>query len=215
MRSLVAALAAMLPLAAAAQDCAEGLRPFTHAAGTDCIPEAPQRIVTLQDQNGLLPLLELGVTPVASLGHVVDGRQVFRRLAPGMDTSGVEWVGSYRGPIDPEAIAAMSPDLIVASPFPEEAPDLLDDIAPVVVIDMFDLPLTDALMQFADLVGRTDTAEEMRAAFEAEAAEVRAALGDRLDTTTVSFNVYNPAEGTCYPVQPVQATGMGMEASGL
>jgi iron complex transport system substrate-binding protein len=63
-----------------ALDCEPGLRPFTHPAGETCIPENPQHIVTLQDQNGLLPLPELGVTPVRSAGHVLeDGSQVFRR----------------------------------------------------------------------------------------------------------------------------------------
>ena len=213
-RPILAAAFAVLAAPASAQECAEGQRLFEHSAGTTCIPANPQRIVTLQDQNALLPLLELGVTPVGSAGHVVDGRPVFRRMEPGMDASDVAFVGSYREP-DREAVAAQEPDLIVATPYPAGLQGLYAPIAPTVVIDMFDQPLGDALMQFADLVGEFEKADEMRAAFEAKAADVRETLGDRLATTTVSFIVYNPDDGTFYPVEPVQATGMVLEALDL
>ncbi|MGR3491226.1 MAG: hypothetical protein ACU0DW_04140 [Shimia sp.] len=73
-------LALITTTAANAQDCSDGQRLFEHAAGETCIPEDPQRIVTLSDQNALLPLLELGVRPVGSTGRVLsDGSEVFRR----------------------------------------------------------------------------------------------------------------------------------------
>ncbi|MBO6922473.1 MULTISPECIES: ABC transporter substrate-binding protein [Paracoccaceae] len=212
LRIPLAAILAALALPALAQDCADGQRAFAHGAGTTCIPENPQRIVTLHDQNGLLPLMELGVTPVASFGHVQsDGTRIFRRME-GYDTSEVEWIGSYRGPFDAEAVAAMEPDLIVAAPWPPEAPELMGGIAPVVVIDMFQQPLEDALMQFADLVGRTDRAEELRAGFEAKAAETRDALGDRLAATTVSVLTFDESGGRFYPANPTQALGMVLRA---
>ncbi|MEM8788895.1 MAG: ABC transporter substrate-binding protein [Pseudomonadota bacterium] len=197
---------------AAALECDAGMRAFTHAAGEDCIPADPQRIVTLQDQNALLPLMELGVTPVASLGHIqTDGTQIFRRM-DGYDTSAVEWVGPYGGPIDPEAIAAMEPDLIVASPWPPDAREMLADIAPVVVIDMFENPLDVALMQFADLVNKTERAEELRAEFQAKADAVRAELGPQLATTTASFLTYDADDDRFYPTNPTQALGMVLGA---
>lgn len=63
---VVAALVLGFSGSAIALECTDGMRPFEHAAGVDCIPQNPQRIVTLQDQNGLLPLMELGVRPIAS-----------------------------------------------------------------------------------------------------------------------------------------------------
>ena len=84
-----AAVLAGLTLAAGpalALDCEAGFRPFAHSGGETCIPENPQRIVTLQDQNVLLPLLELGVKPVASTGNLDhEGNQVFARTQ-GYDT---------------------------------------------------------------------------------------------------------------------------------
>lgn len=213
MRPFVLAVALVtLPLTAGAQDCADGLRSFDHAAGTSCVPVDPQRIVALHDQNGLLPLMELGVVPIASLGHILsDGTEIFRRM-DGYDTSAVAWIGTYNGPIDAEAVASMEPDLIVASPFPPDAPEFLGDIAPVVVIDMFNNPLDVALMQFADLVNRTERAEELQAAFEARAGEVRALLGPALATTTASFLTYDAEDDRFYPANPTQAMGMVLRA---
>ena len=197
-------LAAATP--AYALECEDGFRAFIHAAGETCIPQDPQRIVTLQDQNGLLPLMELGVTPIASAGHISsDGTQFFRRME-GYDTSAVEWIGSYRG-VEAEAIAVMEPDLIIASPWPEGAVDLFGSIAPVVVIDMFDQPLEDALFQFADLVNRTERAEELQADLYAKAEGVRDELADLIDTTTVSAVTREYDGPGFYSIEPTQAFG--------
>lgn len=209
MKTLYKTFALLLVAApAAAQDCPDGQRLFSHDAGETCIPGDPQRIVTLQDQNGLLPLMELGVRPVGSAGHVTsEGERIFRRME-GYDTAGIEWIGPYGTAIDPEVIAALQPDLILATPWPEGAVELYGDIAPVVVIDMFEQPLPDALLQFADLVNRTERAEELQAALEDRMAAVREKLGPALGTTTVSFVTSNVAEGQFYPTDPTQAMGV-------
>jgi iron complex transport system substrate-binding protein len=171
---------------ALALDCPEGQRAFTHAAGETCIPVDPQRIVTLQDQNALLPLLELGVVPVGSAGHILpDGSQIFRRTAE-FDTSAVAFVGSYEG-VDAEAVAALAPDLIVAGTWPEGQYETFSKIAPTIVFDPFAMPLEDALLQLADAVGRTDRALALEAELQAHAAALRDRLGDRLARTTLSF----------------------------
>ncbi|MEM8822651.1 MAG: hypothetical protein AAGF30_03485 [Pseudomonadota bacterium] len=207
-------LAAGLVLCAApsfALDCEDGFRAFEHATGTTCIPQDPQRIVTLQDQNGLLPLMELGVTPVASMGHQLpNGDRVFRRM-DGYDTSDVEWIGSYRGPFEPEIIAATNPDLIIATYQEPENAEQLRQIAPLVVIDMFRNPMDVALFQYADIVGKTELAEELQAEFQARAAETREKLGAALAETTVSFISYRPDENQFYASNPTQAIGMIME----
>lgn len=221
MRTHPMTLAAFLLLAttpagsAQARDCAEGQRAFEHAAGTTCVPKDPRRIVTMQDQNALLPLLELGVRPVGSAGHVLeDDSAVFRRTQ-GYDTEVIAFVGSYRGPVDREAVAALAPDLIVVTPFPEEFAEQLAPIAPTVTIDMFEQPLADALMQFADLVGETERAEALRGAFDAKAAETRRALGDRLADTTVSVLIYDEAGDRFYAVNEVQAWQMLFDGLGF
>ncbi|MEM6428408.1 MAG: ABC transporter substrate-binding protein, partial [Deinococcota bacterium] len=95
-----------------------------------------------------------------------------------------------------------------ASPWPPEAPELYGSIAPVVVIDMFEQPLEDALFQFANLVNRTERAEQLQAELEARAAEVREQLGEALETTTISILTYAEEDSQFYPTNPTQAMGV-------
>ncbi len=78
---------------------------------------------------------------------------------------------------------------------------LYSSIAPTVVIDVHDQPLETALMRFAELVGRTETAERLRAGVEAKAEAWRTRLGDRLDRTTVSA-VTRWGEGATFNAMP-------------
>ncbi|WP_119394885.1 ABC transporter substrate-binding protein [Salinibius halmophilus] len=178
-------LLASLSTPALALDCDDGFRPFTHAAGETCIPVDPKRIVTLQDQNALLPLMELGVKPIASAGHInAAGEQMYRRMQ-GYDTAGIAFIGTYGEP-DIELVAAQNPDLIFASPWPADAYERYSKIAPTVVIDMFSNDLEVALMQFADAVNRTDRARELQTGLSNKVAELQAALGPALAQTTIS-----------------------------
>jgi iron complex transport system substrate-binding protein len=203
---LVSALIAVALLAACGApgskaDPSPGNEPQTrtieHVEGTTQVPTDPQRIVTLQDQNALLPLLELGVTPVASAGLLEpDGSHTFRRTQ-GYDTSGIEFIGAY-GETNLEAVAAQRPDLIVTDEYSaEDLYDELSQIAPTVVVQVFDRPLTDALEDFAAIVGEEEQAAELRTAYEARIEEFRTALGPDLERASVSLlSAGNP--GTFY-----------------
>jgi iron complex transport system substrate-binding protein len=217
-RSLVPVL--LLSLAAAA--CGSGAdagtaapqtRSVTHAAGTTEVPADPQRIVTTTDQNALLPLLELGVTPVGSAGLVGDdGAQSFRRTS-GFDTSAVEFTGAYGEP-NLEAVASLRPDLVVGYEFDEEYYDDLAQIAPTVLVQVFDRPLTEALLQFASVVGREERARELQAEYEARVEELRSRLGDRLDTLSVTVLTAGDP-GTFYRADSGQAIGTVVDDLGL
>jgi iron complex transport system substrate-binding protein len=170
---------------AAAAD-ADGTVEFEHSQGTTEVPADPQRIVTTTDQNALLPLLELGVTPIASAGLLGDdGSQTFRRTE-GFDTSGIEFVGAYGEP-NAEAVAAQRPDLIVGYEFDDDHYGTLSEIAPTVLIQIFDRPLDEALMDFARLVNRTERAEELRAEFDARIEALLAGFDDRRDRLSISI----------------------------
>lgn len=202
--AVIALLVALVPLVAAcggddaasdgATTDATATRTITHAEGVTEVPAEPKRIVTLQDQNALLPLLELGVKPVASAGLIGDdGAQSFRRTE-GFDTSGIEFVGAYGEP-NLEAITAQRPDLIVSDEFGSgEQYDKLSQIAPTVAVQLFEgRRLTEALMDFARVVGREDRAEELRAEYEGRIERLRSELGDDLQRTSVS--VISAGEG--------------------
>ena len=176
------------PLASPSPTATATTRTITHAAGTTEVPLNATRIVTLQDQNALLPLLELGVKPVASAGLLAeDGSQTFRRTE-GFDSSGIEWIGEYGEP-NLEAIAAARPDLIISDEFGGEGfYEELSRIAPTVFVQIFDeRPLTDALEHFAEVVGREERAAAFRSAYEARIRALRERLGEDLERTTVSI----------------------------
>jgi iron complex transport system substrate-binding protein len=198
----------------AASDCAAGFHPFVHTAGETCVPENPQRIVTTQDQNALLPLLELGIKPVGSAGlPLEDGNFIFRRVAD-FDTTGIEFVGSYGEP-NLEAIALLQPDLIIGPPFQADIYDSLSAIAPTVLIDVHDRPLDEALLDFAALVNATTQAEALKAEYEAHLAEFLAALGGRREEITISVITPGYESGQFYNEAASQATGTVMQALDL
>lgn len=192
----------------------ETTRTIEHFSGTTEVPVDPQRIVTLQDQNAMLPLLELGVTPIASYGREADdGTTTFRRVQ-GYDTSDVVGLGDFLEP-DLEAIAAQRPDLIIADELGgDELFDELSRIAPTVVVQVFDRPLTEALEDFAAVVGREDRAAELRAEYEARIEQFRESLGDDLDRTSVSLLAGGEA-GTFFQADGGQAQGTVMMDLGL
>lgn len=197
---------------AVALDCAEGQRPFAHHGGETCIPADPQRFVTLQDQNGLLPLMELGVRPVGSAGLMnVDGTHVFRRMQ-GYDTADIAFVGAYGEP-DAEAVAALAPDLIIATPWDDLS--VYNAIAPTIAIDVHGQPLDAGLRQFADAVNRLPEAEALAAAYEARLAEMQATLAPVLEQTTVSIIDYDAEARNFWIVDNAQAFGMTFDRLGL
>ncbi|MGJ3239115.1 MAG: ABC transporter substrate-binding protein [Anaerolineae bacterium] len=217
-RNLIISIISILVISiglAAAQDeaqCDEGFRLFEHAAGETCIPENPERIVTLTDQNGLLPLLELGVRPVGSAGRLIeeDNTTVFRRVE-GYDTEGIVGVGDFLAP-NIEAILELEPDLIVGYEFNDsEIYDELSAIAPTVYIQIFNRPLDEALMDFAELVGETETAEELAEAYDERVEALLGELGDDADNITVS--VITPAgnAGEFWNAADGQALGTVMD----
>lgn len=160
---------------------------FEHAAGTTEVPVGAERIVTLQDQNGLLPLLELGVTPVGSAAlDNGDGSHTFRRV-DSFDTSGVEFVGAYGEP-DLELIAAQQPDLIIGTEFDEAIYAELSAIAPTVLVEIFGgRELTEVLADFAELVGATEEHERLRGEYEAAVEQLRADLPRPAEEITLSY----------------------------
>lgn len=219
--TLTASVAVSLSLAACGEDPDDGTaaedtqetRTIEHAAGTTEVPADPQRIVTTTDQNALLPLLELGITPVGSAGLLdTDGSTSFRRTE-GFDTSGVTFTGPYGEP-NLEAVAALGPDLVVGYEFDEEFYDDLSDLAPTVLVQVFDRPLTEALEQFAEVVGAEERAAELRSAYDARIAELQDLLGERLDTLSVSvISAGDP--GTFYRADVGQAMGTVVDDLGL
>lgn len=191
-----------------------GTRTVETVDGPVEVPADPQRIVAMQDQNALLPLLELGVIPVASAGDQDgEGQSIFRRVDD-FDTSAITWIGNFREP-NLEAVAAQRPDLIVTDPFAgSDQLDQLLAIAPVARIDPFGQPLVDALAQWADLVGRSEQGAEFRAAYDARIAALAEAIGDPGEITIAVVSAYDGGS-IFYYSDGNQATGQVVGDLGL
>ena len=117
-------------------------RPFTDDLGRVVnVPLHPQRIVSLHDLDITIPLIELGVPPVASHGRTrPDGSHFLRSgaLLTGVDFdhSTIKFIGT--ADIDIEAIVAAKPDLIITEPSRHTPIEQLEKIAPTVSIDPLD-----------------------------------------------------------------------------
>jgi iron complex transport system substrate-binding protein len=194
-----------------AVSAAPATRSITHAAGTTEAPASPERIVTTTDQNALLPLLELGVKPVGSAGLVGDGgTQTFRRTE-GFDTTGITFTGPYGEP-NLEKVTSLDPDLIVGFAGDQDYYDDLSAIAPTVLVQVFGRPLSEGLVQFAEVVGREDEAAELQEAYEARVADLKQRLGDR----PLSVSVIAAGDpGTFYREDLGQALGTATDDLGI
>lgn len=112
---------------------------FTDDLGrTVSVPLHPQRIVSMHDLDITIPLIELGVPPVASHGRTrPDGSHYLRSSAQltgvDFDNSEIRFIGT--ADIDLEAVAAAKPDLIITEPSRHISVEQLAKIAPTVSID--------------------------------------------------------------------------------
>jgi iron complex transport system substrate-binding protein len=102
------------------------------------VPAHPQRIVSLHDLDITIPLIELGVPPIASHGRTALNGSHFLRssgLLTGIDfdNSNIAFIGTTS--IDIEAVVAAKPDLIITEPSRDTPIEQLEKIAPTVSID--------------------------------------------------------------------------------
>ena len=133
-------LISLLLLAAGVTSAAEGqTHTFTDDLGrVVTVPLHPQRIVSMHDLDITIPLIELGVPPVASHGRTrPDGSHYLRSSAQltgvDFDNSAIQFIGT--ADIDLEAVAAAKPDLIITEPSRHVSVEQLEKIAPMVCSD--------------------------------------------------------------------------------
>lgn len=194
-RIALAAGLALLAMPAAAQDCAAGLRPFEHALGTTCIPDAPQRIASLRDDSITTTLMDIGAPVVATVmrddpenGHryVRGASDIFGQDV--VDAADLIDLGGHNPP-DVEAVAAATPDLIVARTYQSEAADQLNAVAPTIfmpdVLDFFG-----NLEFLADAAGVAGDFATERARYDARIAKARAVIGDPGAITVSRFDIW-------------------------
>ncbi len=207
--------AAGLLIAGLASASAQETRSFTDDLGRVVeIPVAPQRIVSLQDLEITIPLLELGVTPVGSHGRTTaEGTPFIRSSAVltgvDFDNSDIKFVGNL--PADVEAVAALDPDLIITTPWQTASVDQLATIAPTIVLDSTTRPEFSIYDVLADITGTSDRLTVLKRRYEGQVAQIRRLI----DTGSVMVSVIQGVNGQIYALHTYGTLGKLLRDSGF
>ncbi|KXK54500.1 MAG: iron-siderophore ABC transporter substrate-binding protein [Anaerolineae bacterium] len=160
--------------AASAAACEAGLRPIANV----CVPEDPQRIVTVTDSD-LDALLALGITPVGITNG--RGQQEPPRYLADLITDDMAVVGNFFTP-NLELVLQLDPDVILAAGLSDPAVlEQLNAIAPTVDTYVNGRDWKAHFLTVADAVNQTDAADAFLAEYEARIAELQTTLADHLD----------------------------------
>ncbi|NCJ07453.1 ABC transporter substrate-binding protein [Synechococcales cyanobacterium C] len=153
-------------------------RVVTHAAGTACIPESIQRLVTL-DGVTFEYAIAAGLSPI---GTAVSG--LMDHLAE--QVTQVENVG-VSGEPNLERVLALKPDLIVGLDYNQSAYAQASQIAPTLLFEFeHSGQWKTVFQQFAAALNQAEVAQQTLADYEARLATFKAQMGERLNTLQVS-----------------------------
>jgi iron complex transport system substrate-binding protein len=176
--------------------------------GTTEIPAQPERIVTVgfHEQDWLYAL---GIAPVA-----------VREWYGGYDYATWPWADDARkavgaeptvlgsGDLDMEAIAALNPDLIIAtwSGITQEQYDLLSQIAPTLAQSGdyadYGMPFDEETRMIAKAVGQVDAGEKIISDIQAKEAEIKDAHPDWANWTAAVTFFYEGQPGAYFSYDP-------------
>ncbi len=201
----------VVPNVVAAQDT----RTFQDDTGrTVIIPSSPLRIASLHDIDVTIPLIELGITPIASHGRVgVDGKPYLRSgaILTGVDfgNSGMAFLGAVD--IDLEALAEQKPDLIITAAGRPTPIATLEKIAPTVVIDPTRFGTAHAYRKLAELTGTENKLAILDQRYRAGIEELKTAI----DTGNISVSVIQPLNGKINIYHTYRALGQVLRDAGF
>lgn len=178
------------------------------------VPDHPQRIVSLHDLDLTLPLIELGVVPVASHGRVrPDGTRFLRagKLLTGLDfdTAPIAFIGANA--IDLEAVVAAKPDLIITSPTRDTPLAQLERIAPTVSIEHLKGGPAAIYGKLAALTGTNARLAVLEARYAAQIAQLRALV----DTSRISVASFQANQGKITVFHTDRALGRVLRDAGF
>lgn len=156
-----------------------GTRTVRADNGVITVPENPKRVV-VTDNYAALMLLELGVVPVG----VPDGTALptLMSAADYDRLKDVKTIGAPGSP-NPQAVAALDPDLIVDQFYREKA-GVLKAVAPVTHFDWTaDALWHEQIAKVADAVNRESKLTELKARYETRLKEVKTAYAKQIATS--------------------------------
>lgn len=152
------------------------------------VPLHPQRIVSMHDLDITIPLIELGVPPVASHGRTrPDGSHYLRSSAQltgiDFDNSDIQFIGT--ADIDLEAVAAAKPDLIITEPSRHVSVEQLEKIAPTVSIDHLQGSAPRIYAKLAQLTGSEARLAVLERRYREQIKQLKAAVDTQKITVSV------------------------------
>lgn len=158
------------------------------------VPEKPRRIVAMHDLDITIPLLELGVMPVASHGRqALDGSRFMRSSARltgiDFDNSPITFLGATD--VNIEAVAAAKPDLIITGPSRTLPVQQLAKVAPTVVVDNLQGGAPHIYRRLAELTGTQDRLAILDRRYQAQLEELKHVVGDPSRVTVAVFQAQN------------------------
>lgn len=147
-------------ISTAADPCPGEQRSVTHLAGTTCVPDSAQRIVSLHSLSLTIAVFELGAGDrlVGDVGVIEAGRGPMVHPITHFHTGLTYEEGTFEylpWPLDFERIASLNPDLILGRGWELEHYDQLSRIAPTVMIDTL-ISISDVSQQVAVAINATD-----------------------------------------------------------
>ena len=164
-------------------------RTITDVTDTEIeVPEEPQRVVTLSEQD-LDAALALGVTPVGTInGRGQDGPPAYL----GDEADGIESVGDIGKPTT-DKIAELDPDLVLYGGFSDkEQLEQIRELVPATVVTYeLEEDWKAAFDRAAEALGKTDEAKSWMDDYDKRIEEVAGKLGDNADAT-ISIVRWNP-----------------------
>jgi len=208
-------LFSLLLLASLSTQAAETTQSFTDDLGRVVdVPLHPQRIVSLHDLDITIPLIELGVPPVASHGRTrPDGSHFIRSsaLLTGIDfdNSSIQFIGT--ADIDIEAIVAAKPDLIITQPGRGTPIEQLAKIAPTVSIDHLDGGAPQIYRKLAQLTGTEARYAILERRYQEEIAQIKRMI----DTRHISVVVIQANQGKINALHTYHSLGRVLRDAGF
>ncbi|QWW70674.1 ABC transporter substrate-binding protein [Rhizobium sp. WYJ-E13] len=178
------------------------------------VPVHPQRIVSMHDLDITIPLIELGVRPVASHGRTgLDGK-AYLRASPiltgiDFDNSGMSYIGAVT--VDLEAVVAAKPDLIITEPGRTTPVEQLEKIAPTIIIDNTVGSAPHIYQRLADLTGTEDRLAILDRRYRAQIE----ALKQVMDPSKVTVSVLQAQNGKISIYHTYRALGRVLRDAGF
>ncbi|MEM7798169.1 MAG: iron-siderophore ABC transporter substrate-binding protein [Chloroflexota bacterium] len=179
-------------------ECDAGFRLFQHSEGADCIPNQVERVIAFGPPSDQF-FLAVDFAPAARIGFLDEFLiSNFPELeAPWLElTDGLPDIGGF--PPSIEALLTTDPDVIISGFSVGDANKLLEQVAPVVVLDSSN-PWKENMRKVGEVIGEQEAAEQLIADYEARVENLRSQFDDPSEITVSHVRVFDEGQNMRLP----------------